>query len=533
MNLIEESFQRKEEKKKKRATKIILVAIIVVFLIIVAIVSYLLYIQSTTLKLTLDGQVNNSVKQLLVFESDGTVYVPIKEVASYLGYESFNGEYEDKSESQSKCYVLAKDQTEVANFTLGSDTIYKKDLTQTNSDYEYVHIKNPVKAINGVLYTTAEGIQEGFNVSFTYDQATNRVTIFTLPYLVQFYTPYVLDYGYAEISETFANQKAILDNMLVVMKEGNKDQYGVIDTDGKVLLDSKYDNITYLPNIGDFLVETDRKVGVLSSSGQTKVDIIYDSLTLMDSDAGLYVASRDKKYGVIDTNGVIKIFIENDQVGIDISKFTENNIKSKYLLVNNLIPVKKGDFWGLFDKNGNQVVEFKYDSFGYITSNNKDAYNLLVIPDYNVIVACLEEKYTLLNASGEELFSTIADDIYMTISGGEKHYFISVNDQTIDAEEYLNSIGIRKQSTNGLSSNNSTTNNNTNTSNNTNANTTQNNEEQSSNEQQDNQQDNNQENNNQGNEEGQNNQEQNNEENGENREEQNDNQQNDNQENNQ
>ena len=66
-----------------------------------------------------------------------------------------------------------------------------------------------------VLYTTAEGIQEAFNVSFTYDQETNRVTIFTLPYLVQFYTPYALDYGYAEISETFANQKAILDLSLI------------------------------------------------------------------------------------------------------------------------------------------------------------------------------------------------------------------------------------------------------------------------------------------------------------------------------
>ena len=528
MNLIEESFQRKEEKKKKRTTKIILAAIIVVFLIIVAIVSYLLYIQSTSLKLTLDGQTNNSLKQLLVFESDGTIYVPIKEVASYLGYESFNGEYSDKSESQSKCYVQSEN--EVANFTLGSNTIYKLDLTQNNSDYEYVHIKNPVKAINGVLYTTAEGIQEAFNVSFTYDQESNRVTIFTLPYLVQFYTPYALDYGYAEISETFANQKAILDNMLVVMKEGaNKDQYGVVDTDGKTLLDAKYDNITYLPNIGDFLVETDRKVGVLSKAGQTKVQIMYDSLTLMDSDAGLYVASRDKKYGVIDTNGVIKIYIENDQVGVDTSKFTENNIKSKYLLVDNLIPVKKGDYWGLFDKNGNQVVEFKYDNFGYITSNNRDAYNLLVIPDYNVIVACLDEKYTLLNASGEELFPTIADDIYMTISGGQRYYYISVNDQTINAEEYLDSVGIRKQTTDGTNSNNgNTTNNSSNAQNNeiqSNNQQNQENQEQNNNDNNE-QQENNQDNNNQGNEENQNNEEQNNEGNGENGEEQNDNQEN-------
>ncbi len=523
MNLIEESFQTKEEKKKKRTTKIILAAIIIVFLIIVGIVSYLLYIQSTTLKLTLNGQSNENLKQLLVFESDGTIYVPIKEVASYLGYESYNGEYSDKSESQSKCYVQSEN--EVANFTLGSNTIYKLDLTQNNSDYEYVHIKNPVKAINGVLYTTTEGIQEAFNVSFTYDQEVNRITIFTLPYLVQFYTPYILDYGYSELSETFANQKAILDNMLVVMKEGNKDQYGVIDTAGKTLLDAKYDNITYLSSFQDFLVETDRKVGILSKSGQTKVQIIYDSITLMDSDAGLYVATRDKKSGVIDTNGVIKIYIENDQVGIDTSKFTENNIKSKYLLLNNLIPVKKGDYWGLFDKNGNQVVEFKYDSFGYIASNNKDAYNLLIIPDYNVLVACIDDKYTLLNAAGEELFATIADDIYMTISGGEKHYYIGVNDQAIDAEEYLNARGVRKQTESSTNSNirtNTTNNTNTSTNNQTqnidDEQNNDNNEKQNNNQQQ---VEGNEEQNNNGNEEQNNNEQQTDQNNGNNEEENN------------
>ena len=456
MNLIEESFQMKEEKKKKMATKIILGAIIVVVLVIIGIVSYLMYVQSTILRLTIDGQSNEQVKQLLVFEEDGTIYVPIKEIASYLGYDSFNGEYSDRSESQSKCYVQSKDGTEVANFTLGSDTIYKLDLTQNNGDYEYVQIKNPVKAINGVLYTTTEGMQEAFNVSFSYDQEANRITIFTLPYLVQFYTPYALDYGYAEISEVFANQKAILDGMLVV---ANDRAMGVVNTDGTSVLEAQYDNITYLPNIGDFLVESNGKVGVLSKNGQTKVDIIYDSITLMDSNAGLYIASRDKRYGVIDTNGVIKIYIENDQIGIDISKFTQNNIKSKYLLADNLIPVKKGDYWGLFDKNGNQVVDFEYDSFGYVASNSRDAYSLLVIPDYNVIVAGRDDKYTLLNSSGEMLFGLVADDIYMTISGGEKHYWISVNDNLINAEEYLESRGIRNQ--NNSSSSNTTNSNNT------------------------------------------------------------------------
>lgn len=54
MNLIEESFQNKEEKKKKKSTKIILIAIVFVVMIIIGITAYLMYIQSTTMKITIN-----------------------------------------------------------------------------------------------------------------------------------------------------------------------------------------------------------------------------------------------------------------------------------------------------------------------------------------------------------------------------------------------------------------------------------------------------------------------------------------------
>ena len=199
MNLIEESFQTKEQKKKSRAKLIVLISIGITLLIIIGISIYLAYVQSTMLKLTLDGTSNEKLKELLVIEEDGTVYMPIRQVAEYFGYDSFGGEYSAKSESTNKCYVQSEN--EVANFTLGSNKIYKLDLAGQDENYEYVYIKKPVKAINGQLYGTSEAIEEGFNVSFNYDADANRVTIYTLPYLIGLYGPTVLDYGYAEISE--------------------------------------------------------------------------------------------------------------------------------------------------------------------------------------------------------------------------------------------------------------------------------------------------------------------------------------------
>ena len=388
-----------------------------------------------------------------MFENDGTIYAPIKEIASYFGYESYSGEYSSKSEEQSKCYVQSEN--EVANFELGETTIYKLDLSKENDNYEYVSIENPVKAINSVLYISTEGLEKAFNISFQYNEKENQIAIYTLPYLAQYYNNIVLNYGYTSLKEELVNQKAILKDQLIVKKEQQKEQYGVIKSDGTPILEPKYDNITYLPNTGDFLVETDKKVGILSANKETKVQIIYDSIELISSELGLYLAKKDNKYGVIDIRGNIKIYIENDEIGVDISQFTQNNIKNKYLLANKLIPVRKDKYWGLYDVNGKQVTDFKYDAFGYIASNNNSALNLLLIPDYNVLVACKDKKYTLINTSGKELFDTVADEIYMTISGGERHYYITLEDQKIDAVEILEENGITVEK-------NSQTNNNSN-----------------------------------------------------------------------
>ena len=128
---------------------------------------------------------------------------------------------------------------------------------------------------------------------------------------------------------------------------------------------------------------------------------------------------------------------------MDISKFERNDIKNKYILAGNLIPARQEKSWGLYDKNGQQVVNYEYDYFGYVATSNKNALNLLVIPDYNVLVACKNKKYTLLNSYGKELFAApVADDIYMTIEGNEKKYNILANNNFYDAIEFLKSQGI-------------------------------------------------------------------------------------------
>ncbi len=444
MNIIEESFnEKKPTTKNKKPLKIILALIILLILGIISTIIAITYIENSTRKLYIDQVRQDNVEKMLVEEGD-TTYVPIRDIAQYLGYQSYNGDYTEKSEDRSKCYI--EGENEIATFSLNSRKIYKIEKT-SGAKYQYYYAKKPVKAINGKLYISTDGMEQAFNVSFVKSQDQNKIDIYTMPMLVNSYETMILDKGYTEISEEFNNRKSIFDNRLIVAKD--KKQIGVIDLNGEEKIEPKYESITYLPQTGDYLVQDDKKVGIMTKDGDQKVQIIYDEIELMDKDAGLYKVKRDDKYGVIDLKGKVQLYVEYDEIGIDISSFGQNDIKSEYLLVDNLIPVKKGDLWGLFDKKARQIVDFIYDGFGYIATSNKDAINLLVIPDYNVIVTQKDKKYGLINSSGKEVFKPIADDIYMTINSNVKEYNLNYLDRKFNVTSYLDSIGVKtKQETN-------------------------------------------------------------------------------------
>lgn len=440
MNLIDESFEPKKVDNSKNTTKIILIVISILMVAIIGIVVAIMYIKDNTLKLYINGTINEKVKELMVEEADGTIYFPIKELASYLGYQSFNGEYADKSEEASKCYIKCDD--EIVNFTLNSKTLYKLETSDSNANYEYYNSIKPVKAINGKLYASIDAIENAFNITFSNEEENKRIYIYTMPYLIDFYSSKVLDYGYEEIDEDYSNKKTILNDMLVVVRDQGK-TYAVIDIQGNPIIEPKYNHIEYLPSFGDFLVTDNNKVGVISSKKERKIQLAYDSLQLIDSNTGLFLAKKQNKHGIIDSKGNTKVNIEYDEIGIDATKFEQNGIKNKYLLDNGMIPARKGKLWGAFDKNGNNILEFEYDSFGYIATTDKDAINLLIIPDYNVMVVAKDKKYALVNSVGTRLCQWVLDDVYMTISGGTKHYQMNYNNTSANVLDFLDEIGVK------------------------------------------------------------------------------------------
>lgn len=443
-----ELYQEVEKRKKTKTPMIIGICIVVLLIIIIAIICTIVYLKSTVLSIKIDGKVNNNLEKILYFTGEGNeqkIYIPIRQVASFLNYEDYRGDYIAKSEDDTKCYV--KNESETAMFSKDSNTLIK---TMDDLNYEYIRIDENVFEKDGELYTTPEGIEKAFNVLFEYDLSKNKIDIYTMMYLNQLYSSKL---GLSEddnaqkekVSKEFADKKAIFEDMIVIIKDK---QYGVITAStGESVLETKYEEIKYLSTTSDFLVKSGNKYGVLGKDASTKIRMTYDDIQIMDNQNGLYLVKKNNLYGVVDNKGKVIIEPSYPQIGIDISKYQQNAIENKYVLLNEIIPIKNSeDLWGLFNIKGEKIKDFEFTEIGCSSVKGSDMYPAAVIPSYKIIVVGKDKYYNLITSSGEVLIpSYMLNSVYIKYNAetGENKFYMTYNnnERTINVEDWLASIG--------------------------------------------------------------------------------------------
>lgn len=141
-------------------------------------------------------------------------------------------------------------------------------------------------------------------------------------------------------------------NVLKVQKDG---KYGLIDFNGKEVLNIEYDNISTLKGVeNSILVEKDNKIGLINSDGKNIVDVNYKKIKNIDKDykKGYIVVDENNKYGVIDYNQ--KQILENKYDEIEA-------IYSEKLFV-----IKEGKNEKLINDEGNVVLEDGFDKIEQI-----------------------------------------------------------------------------------------------------------------------------------------------------------------------
>lgn len=454
MEIIGTNYEEKQ-KKSKKIMIIISIIIVILFLISIGLFGTIYYLKSQQFKFIVNGRMisNNTMSDdLFIFENDN-VYVSLRDISELIDYKYYNGGYKQYTEDATKCYLESKN--EVATFEKDSTTIYKTPTEEI--DYTYFTLEEPIKRINGKLYISSKGLATSCNLQMNYNKETNSITIYTLPYLTNYY---ISKYSNASLEGNFNNQKALLYGLLVVQNVENTEKnisntdirYGVHNLANEEIVGTKYTNIEFIEGTEEFIVTTvEEKVGIITSEGNTKVTPQYDALKQIDKKSNLYMATSNGKSGIIEKNGKILIYLEYEQIGIDTKQFPTNDIKNRYILFDNAIPVKQNGRWGLFNIKGEVILPIEYISLGCIskTSSDRSLNNILVIPEIEGIVICKEfqveskkmELYGIVNSRGKELVEVCLDTVYsVTVSGKDEYTMVNAGN-SIDVIEYVKQKG--------------------------------------------------------------------------------------------
>lgn len=435
-----------ERKKSNKISKILIAGIIICTVMIIGIVALMLYMQTSILKVYVDGQPKTVSKEVITVDKEtGKMSIALQDFAKLLGYQYNNGEYNDLSEDTDKCYIQTSN--EAASFFANSNIIYKSPITKDRSTYEYYDLGDIVKQdqATGKLYTNEKGAELGCNINIEYSAKTNTLSIFTLPYLVEHYKAEATKWGYLYEGDKndYENQKALLYGFVIVKKDKSSNKVGVVNTKKQELLGIKYDKLKFNENTNEFFAYDDNKVGLVSVKGEVLIPIKYEDIQVLDKDLELYVVTNNKKKGVANKQGEYVIYTEYDEIGIKSSEFKNDRIVNPYLLMGEVIPVQKNQKWGLFDKKGNQILPLEYDKIGCNGTNGNKANSettnsLAIIPNYKAIILKKNDKYGIYNTKGVELVQCALDSAYSTSKSGVNTYYMVYNGQVMNIAEYLN-----------------------------------------------------------------------------------------------
>lgn len=183
--------------------------------------------------------------------------------------------------------------------------------------------------------------------------------------------------------ETDINSKIKTENSNYYITIDKNNIYKVVDANGNVIINNDYNYMEYLP--GDyFIVARDSKNGVVDINGKSVIELKYDSISRIN-ETNILQAETNKSIELYNlnmkkittmSNATIKevkddkeyilLFSENDFKYLDKDG---NILKAQELFKeNNLFAKNVNGKWGFVDKNGNLKVQNKYE---VVTDFNK------------------------------------------------------------------------------------------------------------------------------------------------------------------
>lgn len=244
-------------------------------------------------------------------------------------------------------------------------------------------------------YADITGVTEEYTDGYIVKTAENKFGIIGTDKKV------ILETKYDEIKNITGN------DCYAVVENGKLE---VIKKSGEVLLDSGFSDIKEI-NIDNFTIVRDEKYGVVSKSGQEVVPAQYDELKYVFKDC--YIAKKENKYGIISNTGEKKIDFQYDSMNYvetadiilaDNSNYTTDIINNKFekALTEVIVSEMNTDKGYLRIRKDS---EYKYYTFGLEEKSSKE-----ILSSSTLFLVNRDGKYGYENKDGKLIVDCIYDD---------------------------------------------------------------------------------------------------------------------------
>ena len=274
------------------------------------------------------------------------------------------------------------------------------------------------------------------------------------------------------------------ENVLKFKKDG---KIGLINLDGKVILEPNYEDIFALKGVKNSIVTVkEDKQGIVDTKGNELVPNNYYEINSLGEDTNLYIVKDEKNYGIynkLDTkyqeikplnNKNIYCVKENNEYKIineeeeQLVTFKIDDVKQ---IKDNIVVYKKDNKYGAYDIENNKTIKNKYEDIIYTADNNfivknNKSYGIIDIDDKekkkieyagaeyyeDALIYELEPKN---NTSGENIIlnkdlKEIAKGIVNEVNNKKSYIRL----WTSEGYKYYNLIGEEKEASEILNDNN-------------------------------------------------------------------------------
>ena len=329
-------------------------------------------------------------------------------------YNAASGEYKTKvlNEKNEEILTNCENVNTIDIKEIVSSIPYEKTVLQYQKDGKYGIIDFNGKDITKPIYEEIRNMPYREGELIVKKDGKYGVININGGKLVNFEYDYITGDNYYSTEKEYA-----LDGYIVGKNDENgKMQYGYLNSDRQQYLELDFDRIYRMNNVKDdantyLVAEKDGNIQ-LYKNDKVLLDNNYQAINY-NEDSGLLILQKDNKFGITDLNGKQILNVEYDQIQIpgnyilatkngnsetyDLSGTKQEDLRYANVLKtaneNYSITIDTNDKYGVISKDGNTLIENKYNYIQYLYDNY-------------FIVGGDSGKSGIVNDKGEEILPT-------------------------------------------------------------------------------------------------------------------------------